>query len=339
MGSKTKTKVVFMGGNLLGCTILRYLLRMKDVKVLLVVGCYQDNGSIVEPRVWNASLARLALNKMLPFIQPKSPHNLQFINDIQKLDRPDYIITAEYDKILDPKILAIPEIGSLNIHFSNLPEHKGSSPVIWSVLENAQAGITLHWLDDKINSGDIINSVSLPITSEDTSFSVYSKLSKKGMEMFKSEFPKILAGTSNRKSQNESESSYHAAGYPEQRMIDWNKPGELIDRFIRALTFPGFESARTFYHDMEVSILHPVEIISDYKNKKQYEPGTIININSDGLIVKTKDNAILIKLIKINQSMPIDAYKLGRLFDIKVGEKFRSFDQLATGNRLNLIVP
>ena len=90
-----------MGGNLLGCSCLRYLLRAKNIKVLMVVGCYHDNGSVIEPRVWNASLARLALNKNLPFIQPKSPRNLQFINDIQNLDRPDLIITVEYDKILD----------------------------------------------------------------------------------------------------------------------------------------------------------------------------------------------------------------------------------------------
>ena len=52
----------------------------------MVVGNYHDNGSVIEPRVWNASLARLALNKGLPFIQPKSPRNLQFINDIQSIE-------------------------------------------------------------------------------------------------------------------------------------------------------------------------------------------------------------------------------------------------------------
>jgi methionyl-tRNA formyltransferase len=109
MKSNSKLKVIFMGGNLLGCTCLRYLVRAKNIKVLLVVGCYQDNGSVVEPKVWNASIARVALNKNLPFIQPKSTKNLQFINEIQKLDRPDLIITVEYDKILDPLILSIPD--------------------------------------------------------------------------------------------------------------------------------------------------------------------------------------------------------------------------------------
>jgi methionyl-tRNA formyltransferase len=339
MRDKSKLKVVFMGGNLLGCTCLRYLLRAKNIKVLLVVGCYHDNGSVIESRVWNASLARLALNKTLPFIQPKSPRNLQFINDIQNIDRPDLIITMEYDKILDPTILAIPKMGTINIHFSPLPRHRGCFPVIWSLMEDDEAGITLHWVNEHVNTGDIIVKQTIPISNEDTSFSLYLKLSKMGMELFKANFPKIMKGTAPKKTQQEELSTYHAAGYPEQRIIDWNKSSNKVDRFIRALTFPGFESARTFFNDMEISILHPVEFISSFDTNGYHQPGTILNIAQEGITVKTGDAALLIKKIRINQSMLIDAYKLGKLFNLKIGDHFKSFEKLNTETQLNLIVP
>ena len=338
MRGKSKLKIVFMGGNLLGCTSLRYLLREKSIKILLAVGCYHDNGSVIEPRVWNASLARLALNKNLPFIQPKSTRNLQFINDMKNLDRPDLIITVEYDKFLDPTILSIPRMGTINMHFSPLPRHRGYFPVVWSLMEDNEAGVTLHWVNEQVNGGDIIAKRTIPVGKEDTSFSLYLKLSKLGMELFKTNLPKIVKGTPPKIPLDGEVESYHAAGYPEQRIVDWTKSSGKIDRFIRALTFPGFESARTFYNDMEISILHPVDFISNTDVGNSFQPGTIMKINSDGLVVKTGDSAILIKKIRINQSIPIDAYKLPKLFNLKTGEHFRNFEKLHTESQLNLIV-
>lgn len=339
MKSNSKLKVIFMGGNLLGCTCLRYLVRAKNIKVLLVVGCYQDNGSVVEPKVWNASIARVALNKNLPFIQPKSTKNLQFINEIQKLDRPDLIITVEYDKILDPLILGIPRLGGINLHFSPLPRHRGAFPVMWSLMEDQRAGISLHWINEQVNGGDLIAQQTIAIGANDTSYSLYLKLSKIGMELFKNHFPKIMRGTASRQPQSEAEATYHPAGYPEQRMINWNNPSAMIDRFVRALTFPGFEAARTFYNDMEINVLHPVEMVAVPHRDLSQPPGTILNIMPEGIMVKTGDAALIIKKIRINQSMPIDAYKLGKLFSLKAGDSFRSFERLSIESQLNLIVP
>jgi methionyl-tRNA formyltransferase len=206
-------------------------------------------------------------------------------------------------------------------------------------MEDKRAGVTLHWSNEEINGGDIIASQTISIGREDTSFSIYLKLSKIAMELFKSNFPKVIKRAAPRTAQQPDQATYHAAGYPEQRNIDWNKSAESIDRFIRALTFPGFDSARTFYNDMEISILHPVKIITRTEINKNANPGTILNISSEGILLKTGDHALLIEKVKINQSMPIDSYKLGRLFNLRLGESFRSVEKLHTESQLNLIVP
>jgi methionyl-tRNA formyltransferase len=230
-------------------------------------------------------------------------------------------------------------MGTINMHFSPLPRHRGYFPVIWSLIEDDEAGVTLHWVNEQVNGGNIVAKRTISIGKDDTSFSLYLKLSKIGMELFKTFLPKIMKGTAPKLVQDKEAGSYHAAGYPEQRIIDWNLTSEKIDRFIRALAFPGFESARTFYNDMEISILHPVEFVPNSNVDNCLQPGTIMAINSDGIIVKTGDTALLIKRIRINQSMPIDAHKLARLFNLKAGEHFRSFEKLTTESQLNLIVP
>jgi len=328
-----------MGGNLIGCALLKYLFRLKDIKILLVVGNYNDNGSVIEPKVWNASLARLAIKKKLPFVQPKSPRNEQFITDLKNLDKPDYIITAGYDKILEQKILNIPKIGTINIHFSILPKHRGFFPVVWSLMEDQSSGVTLHWVNNEVNCGDIIAKENIPISNNDTTYNLFLDLSKIGTKLFKKYFPQILEGKAPRYPQKEEDATYHAAGYPHQRIIDWNKKSENIDRFIRALTFPGFETARTFFNDLEINILQPVELLSNSNGDAHYNPGTILEVMDRGIIVKTGDGSVLLQKIQINKSIPIDAYKLCKLFKLQTGDVFKSFDTLHNEGKLNLIIP
>lgn len=327
-----------MGGNLIGCSVLRYLLRLRETKIWLVVGCYQDNGSVIEPKVWNASLARVALSKGLPFVQPKSPRNQQFINDIQRIEKPDLIITAGYDQILDPILLEIPTLGTINIHFSPLPKHRGHFPIVWSMLNDQKAGVTLHWVNERVNGGDIIAQQSIPIDNDDTAFTIYEKLTKCGTKLFKKNFPLILKNKVPHIPQQESLASYHAAGYPHQRFIDWNKTSEQIDRFIRALTFPGFESARTLLGSMEICFLYPVERLPDVPHEKA-EPGTILDIMPKGIVIQTGKGRLLVKKIKLNKSIPIEAFKLCKLFSLKIGDTFKSYENLSSEGKLNLIIP
>ena len=338
MKSKSKTKIVFMGGNLIACSILRHLLRLKDIKISMAVGCYYDNGSVIDPKAWNASFARVALTKGIPFVQPKSPRNLQFINDIQRIDKPDFIITAGYDQILDPVILSIPKQGSINIHFSPLPLHRGHFPIAWSILKDQTAGVTMHWINNEINGGNIIAQETIPIRDLDTSFSIYSSLTKSGIKLFKKFFPQVLNNSAPSIQQDETKSTYHPAGYPYQRIINWNNTSKQIDRLIRALTFPGFEPARTFYQNLEISILDQVEIVTNTAEKK-HPPGTILDISLNGILVQTEDYPILIKKTKIGDSIPINAYKLSKLFCIYVNDSFRSYENLSSEGKLNLIVP
>ena len=338
MKSNSKTKIIFMGGNLIGCSVFNYLFKLKNLKILSVVGNYFDNGSVIEPNVWNASLVRLTLNKNFLLVQPKSVRNTQFIYDIKKLERPDYIITAGYDNILHSEILNIPKIGTLNLHFSPLPKHRGFFPVVWSILEDLKAGVTLHWVNNDVNGGDIIDCETIPITATDTAFDLYLNLSKLGLKLIKKNFQKIIKGIAPRVKQNDNDASYHAAGYPFQRIINWNNNNEKIDRFLRALTFPGFEPARTFYNDLEIDILPPVEYQFDANGQSHLESGTLLEILNKGILVKTADGKLLIKTIRTNKSTPIDAIKLCKQIKLKAGGMFRNVKNIKSDGALSLIV-
>ncbi|NOZ62141.1 MAG: methionyl-tRNA formyltransferase [Calditrichaeota bacterium] len=339
MCSKSKLKIILMGGNLIGCKILRYLFRMKNVSIPLVVSQWSDNGAVLEPNGWNASLTRVALAKGLRVIQPISPHSSEFLQDIHSMERPDLIITAEYNHFLDPSLLALPKIGTINVHFSKLPRHRGDLPFVWSVFEDDEAGVTIHWVDEKIHAGDIIAQDTTPISKEDTSFTIYNRLTQMGIKLFNKYFPKIISGTAPRIRQNHNKATFHAAGYPNQCLINWSEPAEKIRRLIHALDFPDVRPATTFVYlgQYPIEIVAPAWTIAE-NSKKVLEPGEIVSMSKDGVKTQTGDGQLYFKhIVFSSRNKPARAEKIIRLLELDTGGKFTSFNQLKNSNKLNLV--
>ena len=329
-----------MGGNQIACKILRHLFRLKDVSILLAVSNWNDNGSVIEPHVWNASLTRVAISKNLQVIQPFNIHSPEFLKDIKRAGRPDLIITADYEHYLPKAIIELPRLGVLNVHFSKLPRHRGAFPVIWSMLEDEEAGVTIHWVNEKIHAGDIIAQKTTPIKEDDTSFSLYSRLTQMGIKLFIDVFPKIMDESAPSMRQNEDEASFHSIGYPNQSIINWTEPAEKIRRFIYALYYPTVRPATAFINSSNypIFLIPPVRVIDNYSHNHA-EPGRIISINEDGIAVQTGDGILLFERFCYNSfSAPVEkAVRLGSLFDLKVGSRFMILNPLRQDAKLNLI--
>ncbi len=341
MGSKNKFKVILMGGNLIGCKILRHLFRMKNVSIPLVVSNWQDNGSVIEPNEWNSSLTRVALAKGIRVIQPLSIHSPEFLRDIYNLERPDLVITADYDHYLDPVLLALPRLGVVNIHFSKLPRHRGDMPYIWSVFEDDETGVTIHWVNEQVNAGDIIAQETIKIDYDDTSFTVYNRLTQIGIKLFAKIFPKIIDGTADRIPQNEDDASYHASGYPNQCIIDWTEPAEKIRRLIYSLDFPTATPATTFFDKVPVSIFPPVTVLDKNSNKFP-DPGTISGGSEkehNHFVVQTGDGQLVVEKFSLGTGRKsiFSGNVLFKMFGIYHGARFTIFDQLKIDKKLNLI--
>ena len=189
----------------------------------------------------HSTLRGLAQKLSLPFIiQPKisSIGYADFLKQVQELE-PNLILVNSYSMLLQPEVLAIPQYGAVNIHGALLPEYRGANPTQWALLsDEAETGVTIHYMDNDFDSGDIIAQQRIPIYFEDTWRDIYSRIGTEIEKMLAEELPKLLSGTNTRQPQDKSHARHWRRRHPEDGLIDWQQSPHQIYNLIRALVKP-----------------------------------------------------------------------------------------------------
>lgn len=169
--------------------------------------------------------------------QLREPETLRAIEAL----RPDMGISAFFGYILSPEFLDMLPAGCVNIHPALLPYNRGAYPNVWSIVERTPAGVTLHYIDEGIDTGDIIAQHEIPVEPIDTGESLYRKLEKACVDLFKETWPLLRADQAPRESQPlQAGTSHRTHDVIQIDEIDLNRrytARELID-VLRARTFP-----------------------------------------------------------------------------------------------------
>lgn len=174
----------------------------------------------------------------------KKGANIKLLNVSKKLDRPqkaDVFIVADFGEILPPKILSLPRHGSLCLHPSLLPKYRGASPVQYAIMNgDKETGLTLFEMDEKIDHGPIISQFKEPIRDDDTAETLYQRLFTAGAQVLVTILPSYIAGKIKPRPQDHSKATYAPQLTREDGRINWQKSEQEIERFIRAMTpWPG----------------------------------------------------------------------------------------------------
>lgn len=203
--------------------------------------------------------------------------------------QPDIIITCAYGQIIPKELLDYPKYGCINIHASLLPKLRGGAPIHKAIINGYdKTGITIMYMDEKMDSGDIIYQEEIIIENNDNAGTLFDKLSILGSNMIIKVLPSIINSTNNRTKQNEAEVTYAYNITREEEKIDFNKSTKDVYNQIRGL-FPWPVGYSTL-DGKKVKIF--TSKIGD--SSKKGIPGEIINIYNDSLGVKTIDGEILI---------------------------------------------
>lgn len=166
-------------------------------------------------------------------------------NSLEKLKslkvRPEVGVLASFGAILDKKILAIPKHGILNIHPSLLPKYRGASPVQTAILNGEkETGVTIIKMDEKVDHGPILAQFKEEIKPDDTAQVLYERLFEAGAKVLTSILPAYLEGKIEPRQQDHSKATYTKKLTRDEGKIDWQKPDEYLERFIRAMyPWPG----------------------------------------------------------------------------------------------------
>ena len=159
---------------------------------------------------------------------------------------PDILLTMFCCGILPPEIIAVAKQCCINMHLAYLPYNRGKNPNAWAIAEGTPAGVTMHYIDPGIDTGDIIAQTEVPVTSVDTAGSLYFKLEDASIQLFTDTWPKILDGTAPRVPQDGTKATFrYAREFSDLDVIDLDRAytgRDLINR-LRARTFPPHPSA------------------------------------------------------------------------------------------------
>lgn len=287
------TKIIFMGTPDFSVPVLKRILA-DGYEVIAVVT--QPDRPVGRKKVLTAPPVKVeALNNGIPVFQPEKIRRQEELAPILALGA-DLIVTAAFGQILPKELLDAPKYGCINVHASLLPELRGGAPIHYSLIQGKkETGITIMYMAEKLDAGDILTSVSIPIDERDTVGTLHEKLSDAGANLLSETLPKLLNGEITAVPQIESEATFAPNIKREQEKIDWFKTGEEIYNQIR-----GLNPWPVAYTELEGAVIK-VWWGEKYTTEIKSEPGTIISLEDDGVVVQT-GNQTAIKITELQPS-------------------------------------
>jgi methionyl-tRNA formyltransferase len=284
------TKIVFMGTPDFSVPVLQQII-MEGYEVIGIVT--QPDRPVGRKRILTPPPVKVeALKHNIPVFQPEKIRDKEELDKILALNA-DLIITAAFGQILPKELLEAPKFGCINVHASLLPELRGGAPIHYSIIQGKQkTGITIMYMVEKLDAGDIITQVEVSITDEDNLGTLHDKLSAAGAKLLSKTLPLILNGNINPIPQNNEKATFASNIKREQEKINWMKTGEEIYNHIRGLN--PWPVAFTTLEGQTLKIWKAQKVNSEENSI----PGTIIRLESDGFIVST-GNGTAIKIIEL----------------------------------------
>lgn len=300
------TKIVFMGTPDFSVPVLQQIIK-DGYEVIGVVT--QPDRPVGRKKVLTPPPVKVEAEKQgIPVHQPEKIRQPEELEKILAL-KPELVVTAAFGQILPKELLKAPKHGCINVHASLLPELRGGAPIHYSILQGKdKTGITIMYMAEKLDAGDILTQVEVPITETDTVGTLHDKLSAAGSKLLSETLPKLLKGELTPIKQNDKEATFAYNIKREQEKIDWSKTGEEIYNHIRGLN-PWPVAYTTFEGKV-------IKVWGSEKTKLagSEAPGTIIRLEEDGLVVAT-GNDTAIKITELQPSgkkkMPAEQFLRG----------------------------
>ncbi|MCM3769485.1 MULTISPECIES: methionyl-tRNA formyltransferase [Priestia] len=303
-------KVVFMGTPDFSVPVLQTLLKDGYEVVAVVTQPDRPKG---RKRVLTPPPVKVeALKHEIPVLQPEKIRLEEEYKQVLAYE-PDLIVTAAFGQILPTPILEAPKYGCINVHASLLPELRGGAPIHYSILQGKpKTGVTIMYMVEKLDAGDILTQVEVPVEERDHVGTLHDKLSAAGAKLLSETIPSLVKGEITPVKQNDDEATFASNIKREQEKIDWARTGEEIYNHIRGLH--PWPVAYTIAEGQVMKIWWGEKVSASGK------PGTVLSLEADGFVVATGNKTA----IKVTELQPagkkrMDAAQYLRGTSVEVG--------------------
>ena len=310
-----KLKILFMGTPEFSVNVLKGLIDNYDV-VGVVTQPDKEVGRHHEIKF--SPVKEVALENDIRVFQPKKIK--EEYEELLKL-KPDMIVTCAYGQLIPKVLLDLPKYGCINVHASLLPKLRGGAPIHKSIINNyPRTGVTIMYMVEKMDAGDIISQVETIIEKDDNVGTLHDRLSIMGTKLLLETIPNIISGNINPIPQNEEEVTYAWNITREEEHIDFSKSTIDIYNQIRGLNpWPGAYATL----DDKIVKIYNSRISSSFFTTRC--DGEIGKIYEDGIGVSTKDGEIIITELQFSgkRKMTVKEYLNGKDGNSLIGKIFK----------------
>ena len=239
-----------------------------------------------------SAVKRKALDLGYPVSQPTSIKTGEFVRTIEDLN-PDLMVVIAFGRILPENLLALPRLGTINIHASLLPKYRGAAPIQWAIINGEkETGVCSMQMEKELDAGDILLCAKEAIHPDDTAARLHDRLAVKSAAILIDTLKAFADNRIQPMPQDHSLATYAPMLTKDDGLINWNQSAESLVNFIRGVTpWPG---AHTFLGNQRLKIFkshpHPIEIDDS--------PGTVLEGFADELRVATAKGALCVEEIQ-----------------------------------------
>lgn len=299
-------RIVFMGTPDFAVPSLQALLESGREVVGVVT---QPDRPVGRKRILTPTPVKVEAEKHgLPVLQPERLRRPEAVAELKAL-QPDLIVTAAYGQILPKSVLELPKHGCINIHASLLPKYRGGAPIHHAVMNgDPVTGVTIMYMAEGLDTGDMISRIEVPITDEDTTGTMFDKLSLAGAQLLKETLPDLLGGRIQAVPQQDADAVYSPNITREQEQIDWTLPALNIWNQVRGLhPRPG---AYTLWNGDVLKIWSCAK--PDESVQTAEKPGTVLHVSEQGIQIAAGAGVLTVTELQPAGKKAMDAAQFAR---------------------------
>ncbi|MFY0604670.1 MAG: methionyl-tRNA formyltransferase [Flavobacteriaceae bacterium] len=297
-------RIIFMGTPDFAVTILKGLIDHKYNVVGIVTAPDKPSGR--GRKLNESAVKKYALTNNLKVLQPTNLKNEVFINELKTLEADLQIVVAF--RMLPKIVWSMPALGTFNLHASLLPEYRGAAPIHWAIINGEQrTGVTTFFIDDKIDTGEIILQKEISIRKDETVGELHDALMHLGSEVVLKTVDLIADGNVTTIKQPEKEEKSAPKLYPDNCRIQWKDSVDKVYNKIRGLN--PFPAAWTILKNGDDKIACKIYAMNKITEAHDLEPGHLV-ISKKELKVAAKNGYINILEIKLSGKKKMDAISL-----------------------------
>jgi methionyl-tRNA formyltransferase len=300
-------RVLFIGTGEIGVPVLRSLLNSDEHELV---------GAVTQPdkpvgraqRIEAPPIKQALAGRTIPILQPARIKSADAVAEIRAL-APEVIVVMAYGQILPRSVLEIPRVACLNLHASLLPRHRGAAPVQAAILAgDRESGITVMYMDEGLDTGDILLQSRLEIAADETGGSLHDRLALIAPEALLAALTQLGKKSAPRIPQDSSAATYAPKLEREHGRIDWSEPVVTIERKVRAFNpWPGaFTLLRDEAGTERKLKIHRASVVADGRN------------DPENLVIAAKDGALRLEEVQLEGKRRMSATEFLRGYNTPV---------------------